>query len=479
MAACMRMLLLSVLMAGAVRSSPDPNFWKKKDTDSPDALVRKLGIVLYPPTCREAFLVRHVLLTSAESLRKAKIICADCNGKIAFRKEMLVAPHDGTHWMHTRCYFQLINNYLAAEKEPVCTSCPANIIEPLQTVLKTLSFTATDSAIEESALPHTLFVLPSTSELGAHACALLKDTLVVLRNILKLRKTYNYTGKIFNVYVDLTGLDSAEAIITHIVASTKYASVLDVYLATIMPPTQSIYDNRALYLKCTEWLDKMDGEPSDSRFSKLDRTIARFVITQLTHDWMYGRMARPLGVLGITKESVEERVTQRQLRVVVTGEVEVTATVTGDVWVEDGAGGQAYIGRLTTRSTRVLTEVYNTDMTNMGLQAIQKGNLIKKAKAEALVAAKKGLIKQGMRALSLLQEKVHSDGNSEQVPSDIARLGANVKEKDLYITALVVNYDPEIKWIYKNPSCLDSFFDFSSEIDLLRRTSNEETSAYM
>lgn len=438
--------------------------------------AQKLNVVLYPAASTEAITVQHALALPDDQLNKNETCCPICLGELVFGTDVVVAPHNGIHWMHLRCYFQLLSSNADKEAETTCPYCRENISAAFAAVLKPLCYRRSDDASADSTDTCALVMLPSASDLAAKDCALLKDALVVIRNILQIRKAYSYDGQIFSVDIDLSRLDSAEAIIARIVANTKCASILDVYLANLTPPTQAQGENCLLCRDCTDLLNEMADTPDDYGLSEVDWNIVRFVVTQLKFDRMCSRMARILDILGIVKEAADGRIMRKDLWVVITLEVEVTATVTGDLWIEDSYGKHKDLDRITIQITQLISATYNTDMMGMACPASTKEEMITRAKADLQRAAKAELIKQGRQRL---QEKERLEECARQSPFSSTRRNAALDANRLYVSHMTAEYSPEIKWVYKNPPCLGDLFCFSDKIALLRRASDEEHSVYM
>lgn len=320
-----------------------------------DALAQNAAVTLHPLSSANAVQKMRARSASDDIPRALCPQCAQCSicrEEMRPETEMLVAPHDGLHWIHALCYFQLIRSYDAAHAPHTCPCCRAAIKSPLMTPPETTPQGGPSTAANGPADPHLLFSIPVVSEPGADSAALFKYALAVYRQIMGIRAAYAYQGEIFEVVIDLAGLSTAESIIEHIIAETKNASLLDIYTAELVPPTQNMVLNEALYAMCLGRLKENQKTVSNTK-----KAIVHLVIAQLAFDGMRSSMSRALPLLGITKKPSAERIVRSDMRPTITAKVIANMHVTADLRIKDSSGKELHYESLSisTRSTHAVT----------------------------------------------------------------------------------------------------------------------------
>lgn len=406
-----------------------------------NTLAQSADVMLYPAACAKAVdaLCAHSPPKELPHIHEAQ--CSLCSKTFALQGEALVAPHNGIHWMHMRCYFLLLGGYTAADALPGCPCCGMDIAAPFTALVASLSLENKHGGALDNSCACPLFALPVDSPLAANSHALLKDALSVLRNIMWIRQTYGAQGDIFEVVVDLSGLGRPEAIIAHLNTATRNASILDIYLAELIPPSRDHRTSQALYAACLAKLNEAESESAENEFEVMGKNIARLVLTQLAAGGVHSRMPQIVDALQITKKSVAERLARTDCPKVVTAEATVTMTVVGNVWIKDSAGNKTRIASRTTSAVGKRTVASQTSVVNMAPPADLVDKVIAVARAAALPGAKRQRGKQAWRAE---QDEAYVESNSEDSPSSSTQFGTEDETRGVFVSLSEVYYVAEL-----------------------------------
>lgn len=272
-----------------------------------DALKHAQNVVFYPIDSLEAVQLWRAYSTFGPQLPSngQQKVCCTCTMSMNVIDGPLVSPHDGIHWMHAICYFKQLYWYAMKDGRFTCPSCQAIIDDPCPTILHTEYSRYNSKDTSKNALPQApvLFAVYTDCVQSKEACAFLEQTLIVCRNLVSLRAICNWRNNILEVVIDLTGLVDPEAIIMCIIRKTKNALMLDIYTATLIPPSQNIEANQALYMKCLDSLKTY----KDHTLSTTEKAIVYLVVTRLTMDDMCSSMPKILVALGIVKQPMAAR----------------------------------------------------------------------------------------------------------------------------------------------------------------------------
>lgn len=263
-----------------------------------DTLYRKSSVVFYPiESLRLARTSRVCSLSDSQSSKGYTNKCCSCKSRLDVWEGELVSPHDGLHWMHVSCYFRQLYKQSMAHKPFICPRCHISIGCPFPTLLCMEYIQPTEDETEECGNTPALFAMTADRDRRRNASALLKDALIVFRNIVNIHRTCKCRNDIFEVVVDLTGLMEESAIVTRIAEETRSALFLDIYTATLIPPSQDIQSNRDLYMKCLDYLENN----TNSSFSLAAKIKVYLMIANLTINDLCSSMPQILAVLGISK----------------------------------------------------------------------------------------------------------------------------------------------------------------------------------
>lgn len=418
-----------------------------------DALARTPGILLYPAASASAVQTLRACSPSEEPLGIWQARCSGCFQEIAPERDVLVAPHDGLHWMHIHCYFQLLGNHSPAEPLPECPSCHVNITHPFLALLNEVFYRHADVIEEDGASSHALLAVSVHSKLAADSCALLNRSLAVFKNISEFRADLEYHGDIFEVTINLTGLDSASAIISSILAHTKNASILDVYTATLTPPSQDPLANETLYTAC---LDRLENDEEGGILEPGTNFVYQ-VIAQLALDHTHCWMPDALALLGITKEPIEKRLVRTDNQMVVSIDTKTVAMITANVLTRHGAGSKPCDKQITAHISYKYTSKHLLN------RFLDEGEMRQSVQTAAAAQGEIAMLRYAKKELQKRAESLPADGTLildssgplEESPAEPSSAG-DLQNARVVITAatLTTTVEPLIE---QRPAAIEMF----------------------
>lgn len=421
-----------------------------------DALVRSPVVTLYPAANAEAIRALRARAPPEDPLSGVEDQCPVCHQAFVLGCDALVAPHDGIHWMHTHCYFGLLYRCMPWVILPRCPCCPVCIHKQFRELLDPQYQVGAEYKNKADDYSHALFAIPIADKLAADSCALLRNSLCILENLIDIHIGYCYTGKIYEVVIDLTGLRSAPEIISCIIANTINASILDVCTAALTPPSQDPLANQKLYTEC---LACLEGYESKEVFGP-GIGFTYQVIAQLAYYSTSGEMADALAVLSIIKEPADKRLVRNTYPLAMHVSVKTKATVCAEVWSVDSAGAETCKKRPIVLVQHPYAAEYCEGSTD--------GNPVKDPVKEIILKSEAATLEYVKNELAVRGASLPAEGiielrftNTMEEPSAESGLVPKCTNTRLAITA--ASYFTEITYVHAEAYKRREFFNFNTK----------------